>query len=160
MPSLLASFVRVLESATGKKIDNTQVVTAAGDVQRQVTVQGDPTDADARCAVLASMPPADAYGVVAREAAPAYDSGIVNVPDSIDVVTGDTIRVLGVLLCNRTTSAKSFSLTNTAGDFYFKDYPLQGKMTVFLPLGRVEMVGAKWSASVADSVNAQLVGDK
>ena len=89
---------------------------------------------------------------------PAFDSGLVVMPDSLTVVTASTIRALGLLLTNLTASAVAVTVTNTAGTAYLDQYPLQGRMTVVIPLERVTMAGIKWQAGAAASVNAQIWG--
>lgn len=91
--------------------------------------------------------------------APGYDSGLVTLPTTLTVVTASTIRARGVLLCNLTTAAVTVTITNTAGTQYLQDYPLQAGMTVYVPMGDATMVGVKWQASAAASVNGQVVGD-
>ncbi len=155
-----ASYVGIAVDGPGKKVDNVHVTTAVGEVERQVTVTGDPEDAAARQKITAALPAADAYGAATREVAPGFDSGLTAVPDVSTVITADTIRAIGILLCSLTDAGAAVSLTNSAGGFYLNQFPLQGRMTVFVPLGRATMVGAKWQSGVAGAVNAQLIGEK
>lgn len=159
--AITPSYVQVAPDSDGKLIDNVEVDTGQGDVvQRQVTVTGDPEDPDGRGRVLAALPAADAYGAVVRQAAPGFDSACVTLPNALTALTTDTIKAKGVLLCNLTSSQKLVTITDTAGAQRLKEFPLQGRMTVYVPLGDVTMVGVKWNADQAASVNAQLVGDK
>lgn len=153
------TFVQVAADGSGKKIRNVSHDIGGHTVHQQVTAIADPENGVDVARVVASLPTADAPGVVVRDPAPSYDSGITNLPDTLSVVTAETIVATGILLCNRTTTSKGIDLTNSSGDYYLKEFPLQGKQTVFIPLGRVQMVGVKWKASDADSVNAQLVGE-
>lgn len=97
--------------------------------------------------------------VVATPAAPGYDSGRVTLPDTLTVLTGSTIRARGVALCNLTSAAQTVTVTNTAGEYFLKDFPLQASMSVYVELGAATMVGVKWNAGAAASVSAQLVGE-
>lgn len=154
------SVVQVAPDGTGKKIDNTQVTTSQGQVLRQNTVTADPETPGARQKVTNALPGPTDFGAAVREVAPGYDSGVLALPAAIGVVTADTIRAIGILLCNRTAVARPVTVTNTAGDVYLNAYPLQPNMTVFVPLGRVTMVGVKWNTNAVDSVNGQVVGEK
>lgn len=89
---------------------------------------------------------------------PTYDSGIVTLTDTIAALTTDTIQAASLLLCNLTTSAQAVTVTDTAGNYYLKDFPLQGKMTIVLALGAMSLVGVKWKAGANLAVNALLVG--
>lgn len=100
-----------------------------------------------------------ALEVLATDAAPGYDSGLVTLPDALTVLTALTVRVLGILLCNLTANAQVVTVTDTAGNKRLNAYPLQGNSTVFVDLGGVSLVGVKWQAGAAASVNAQLVGN-
>lgn len=90
---------------------------------------------------------------------PTFDSGLVPLTDTLAALTADAIEVARVILCNLTTSAQTVTITNTAGGFYLKDFPLQGRMTVALDFGRALVNGVKWKAGANASVNAQLVGE-
>lgn len=157
---IVADFVQVAPQSTGRKIDNTKVSISGHDVLRQITAAGDPEDPAAYGRVRNSLPGATDYGVVTRVPAPGYDSDVVTLPDTLTALTTDTIRAKGVLLCNLTSTQKLVTLTDTAGTERLKEFPLQGRMTTFIPLGDITMVGVKWNADAAASVNAQLVGDK
>lgn len=155
------SFVRVAPDSTGKFIDNVELLNPDSDVvERQVTSTGDPEDWDAIQRVRTSLPDASDPGAVTRQAAPGYDSGCVTLTDTLAALTALTIRAKGVLLCNLTDVQTLVTITDTAGAYRLKSYPLQGRMTVFVPLGDATMVGVKWNADAAASVSAQLVGDK
>lgn len=91
-------------------------------------------------------------------AGPGYDSGILTLPGALTVLTKTLLNATAILLCNLTADAQSVSLTNRAGSYYLKEYPLQANMTILVPLGGVYMDGVKWQAGAAASVNAQLVG--
>lgn len=159
--AITPSFAQVAPDSSGKKIDNVHLVNPdADEVERQVTATGDPETWAALQRVRNSLPGSTDYGAVVRQPAPAFDSGIVTLEDAAAVATADTVRARSLLLCNLTQTQKLVTITNTAGDFYLKDFPLEGQMTVTIPLGDVTMVGVKWHAGDADSVNAQLVGDK
>jgi len=90
---------------------------------------------------------------------PSFDSGLVILTNSLTILTTSTILIIGILICNLTTSVHTVTVTNTAGIKYLNAYPLQGNMTVFIPMGGIEAVGVKWNADANDSVTAQLVGE-
>lgn len=159
--AITPSHVRVAPDSIGKYIDNTHLTNPdLTEVERQVTATGDPENWSSIQRVRTSLPVASDPGAVVRQAAPGYDSGCVTLTDTLAALTADTIRAAGVLLCNLTTTQKLVTVTDTAGAQRLKAYPLQGRMTVFVPLGGAIMVGVKWNADAAASVNAQLVGDK
>lgn len=131
--------------------------------------------------IMNEAPAIDEYGVVVRIAgggsgggdvtiiapiplpvvfgAPSFDSGLTTLTDAFTVVTALTVRMIALLLVNLTTSTKLVSITNTAGAFYFKDFPLQSRNTLSFNLGQMSADGVKWKADVNGSVNAQLVGE-
>jgi hypothetical protein len=156
-----ASFVRVAPDSTGKKMDNVHLTNPnADEVEREAITLGDPEVWGQLQRVLIAMPPPGTAGTAIREVAPEYDSGIMTLPNTLSVLTTDTIRAHGILLVNRTAGKRDVTVTNTAGDFYLKDFELQRKQTVFIPLGRATMIGVKWNTDQADAVNAQLIGEK
>lgn len=157
------SFVTVplIDPSGNPKIDNVEVVTGAGVVERQGVTLSDPEVAAARVKVTNALPATNAYGATVRDAAPGYDSGITELTNVLTAVTVDGIRALAILLCNLTTTAKKVTLADGNGQFYLKDYPLQGGMSVTVPLGRASMSGgAQWKADANNAVNAQLIGEK
>lgn len=66
MVAVVESAIGLAPDSTGKKVDNTEVVTSAGTVERQVTVTGDPSDPNARTNVSQNDPDRLAYGTVVR----------------------------------------------------------------------------------------------
>jgi len=154
------SFIQVAPDSTGKKMETVRLTTAAGEVEREVVSVGDPETAGARQKVSNALPAPTDFGAAVRDVAPGYDSGITTLPAALTAITTDTIRAIGILLCNLTTTKQKVTLTNTAGSFYLNEYELQRNMTEFKLLGRATMVGAKWNAGSAPAVNAQLVGEK
>lgn len=104
-------------------------------------------------------PAADTNGAVVRHPRPSFDSGLVELTDTLAVLTALTILLTGILICNLTGAAHTVTVTNTAGDLYLNEYPLQPNMTVFIPLGGITAVGVKWNADANAVVNAQLVGE-
>lgn len=156
-----ASFVGLPLDGPGKKMDNVHLTNPSSvEVEREVVSVGDPDTWGAIGKVSNAMPQPGVYAPATRLVAPEYDSGIQTLPSTVAAVTTDTIRAYGILLVNRTNQKRDVNLQNTAGDFYLKDYPLQRNQSIFVILGKVTMVGAKWFTDQADAVNAQLVGEK
>lgn len=130
--------------------------------------------------IMNEAPASDEYGVVVRPiggsgggdvtiispiplpvvfGAPSFDTGLVTLTDAFTIATALTVRMIALLLTNLTTSTKLVSITNTAGNFYFKDFPLQSRNTITFQLGQMSAVGVKWKTDMNASVNAQLVGE-
>jgi hypothetical protein len=76
----------------------------------------------------------------------------------LTALTADTVRATALALSNLTASPQLVTVTNTAGKFYLKNYPLQAGMTITVPFYGCPMVGIKWQAGAAASVDAQLWG--
>lgn len=154
------TFIQVAPDSNGKKVDNTQVTTAAGDVLRQQIGLTDPEDAAARARVTNAPPAANAYGIAVRPVEDVFDTGMVSVPAVLGAVTPDTIKVDVILLVNLKDVIHEVTVTNTNGDIYVPAVQLSARQVLPIPMYGIAMVGIKWDADEADSVNAQIRGKR
>lgn len=160
--AITPSFVRVAPDSTGKFIDN--VSPTNPDlvlVQRQVTATADPDVWGAIARVVDAVPATDAFGLVVRQVPPAApaDSGLVTLTATPGTaITASTLRVAGLVLTNLTTQLQAVNVTNTAGGFHLKDFPLQAKQTIAIAFFGATMVGVKAWAGNTSAVNLQVVG--
>jgi hypothetical protein len=158
--AVVPSSITVAPDSTGKKVDNVQVTTTEGDVQRQVSSLGDPENPDGYAAVKNATPASDAYGVVVRLAVPIVDTGLVALTDTFSHVIATTVLGRLLWLVNLTDTIQQYSVTDGNDLEYAIDASLQPREVKPIPLHGMKFVnGVKWKAGATTSVNAQFVGD-
>jgi predicted solute-binding protein len=89
-----------------------------------------------------------------------YDSGQLAVPDSSTAVSTAVVYIDKILVTNITTSQRTYSLTNTAGDVLISEAPIAPHETRIFDLGGMSITGIKHLASVVTSLRAQIRGDQ
>jgi hypothetical protein len=153
--------VPVPESGTTDSIDNVLVATSEGNVKRQVTTVGDPSNPAARQAVTNSRPASNAYAAAVRVIPLSYDSGLFTLdgPDPLFIVEGE-IRVSRLLLINLTSEPQTVSMTDGDGLIYMEDYPLQPNDFKVFDLGGVRFAGGLKIGTPGTGVNCQILGDQ
>jgi len=88
-----------------------------------------------------------------------YDSGNVDVASSLTAVTSATIYPLGGYLVNLTDSIQRVTVTDTAGAYVLKNFPLQPNDTKAIPItDEVALVGLKAGADSASAVQLRVWG--
>jgi hypothetical protein len=154
--AVLESSIGVQEPAApdiSKRIDNVQVVTGEGAVQRQGIVPSDPEDPAARQKITAARPGVSAYGAVVRQVPANYDSGLLEV-DSVAgtpvAITGSTTDLDVLLLANVGASFVALDLTDGNGLGYMNAFPVGPNSLQAIPLYGIRFAaGVKAHASAA-----------
>lgn len=133
--------VGVTEGGTPtKQIDNVALTNpAAVAVERQVVATGDPETWDAIAKVTGATPAANDKGLVVRPITDNYDSGLVDIPDTLTPVTAVTTKVSTILVINDATTLRHLTLKDGAGTTYFTDLPVQAKQVLPLAFGGAEL---------------------
>lgn len=142
-------------SVITKRIDNvhlTQPVTG-DEVERQVTGIGDPDDWSKIAKVTDASPAVDALGIVVRSAPDNYNSGLVDVTDSLTPVTAITTRVTTLLVINDATQLRHLTIKDGAGTTYITAMPVQPKTMQAFGFG-----GAPMADGVSVNVNTGQTG--
>lgn len=148
-------------SSTQAQIDNVQVTTGQGAVQRQVTVHGDPEDPNARTKVTGALPAPGAYGTVVRQAPHNLDTGRLLLSAAFVQVVVGTVEIALMFLSNNSTSTQKVSATDGLDAVMFTDMPLSPGQVLPLKLeGAAWASGVKLKAGNAGLVVAQVVGDQ
>lgn len=155
-------------STITKRIDNvelTQPGPGGQDVERQAIALGDPEAWDRIAGVTDAAPADDALGLVVRPVgAPLpdnYDSGLIAVGDTPQVVTGQTTKVSTLLVVNDATTLRHLTLQDGAAGTYFTDMPLQAKQVLPLSFGGAQFangVSVNVKSGQAAGVRVQVVG--
>lgn len=148
-------------AVVGSNIDNVQVTTGQGAVQRQVTVQGDPENPNARVAVTNGLPTPGAFGGVARLAPHNLDTGRVLLGGAYSVAVAGTVQVALFMLSNITTKTQKVSATDGLDAVVFEEMPLEPGQVLPMKLeGAAWASGVKWKVKTAGTVVGQIVGDQ
>ena len=133
-----------------KQIDNVELTNPnALPVERQAITLGDPEVWTDIAKVTGATPAADAKGLVVRPVTDNYDSGLVDIPDTLTPVTAVTTKVSTILVINDATTLRHLTLKDGAGATYFTDLPLQAKQVLPLAFG-----GAQLASGVSMQVKA------
>lgn len=157
--SVAPSYVQVAPDSTGKRIDNVTVTTAAGLVERQVVVPGDPENPDAYAAIKSATPAANAYAMAVRDAWPNVDTGI-QAPNSgvlVDAtgVANDLALLLdGVAIVNNGGAATSVAVANGSGQYLIAPFELADKASLVIPCYGRPVVGLRFLGAAGVTLQA------
>jgi hypothetical protein len=78
---------------------------------------------------------------------PSFDTGFAGVPTGGETLSSVQQYLMGVTVCNNTSSMLSFSLTDGVGIFIVGSKQIAAHDTYTLPYNFLPTVGVRWSAS-------------